>query len=293
MKQKSLILIIIGIVCIITGYFIGKYSLIPDNKLKPSEETTSPKDTPTTGEIIFPASLDEMTFNYFSIKDQEQILEKGKDAYNESRIEESKTIIKALRPMIKEGDSVADIGAGTGYFTLLLSQMVGQTGRVYAVDIDPKSLIYIMYARREMAKGRDETDNLFFDNISIILNEPGDLTLPADSFNLGIMLNVHLFHYKPGDRKISNPGEDIYGTKEDQEKIIQEIYKEQKDFIRSVFKGLRKDGKFVVIEDISVMGPSPRLRKENVARLLEKEGFMLEKDLDVLPHNHFLIFKKQ
>lgn len=292
MKQKSLIIVIVGIVCIIAGYFIGKYSSKPGEKIKHLKETISPTDTPTTGEIVFPDPLDEMTFRYFSIKDQEEILDNGKNAYMDSRVEESKKIIKVLKPMIEEGDYVADVGAGTGYFTLLLSQMVGRKGRVYAVDIDPKSLIYIMYIRREMAKAKGETENIFFDNISIILNEHGDLTLPADSLDLGIMLNVHLFHYKPGQQKISEPGEETYSSQEEQEKTIEEIYKEQKSFMKSIFKCLKKDGRFVVIEDVSVRSLSSRLRKENVARLLSKEGFELDKDLDVLPHNHFLIFKK-
>ena len=264
-----------------------------ENTRQSPKVTVSPEATLKNKEFVFPDPLDEMTFRFFSIKDQERILDKGRDAYSESRIKESKTILNAIKPMVKEGDYVADVGAGTGYFTMLLSQLVGRKGRVYAVDIDPESLIYIMYMRREAAKKQGEKNNLFFDNISIILSEHENLTLPADSFDLGIMLNVHLFHYRPGLQEESGKGKDIYFSPEEQEVVIEEIYKEQKNFIESIHKCMKKDGRFVVIEDVSVRSVSPRLRKKNVARVLEKGGFVLEKELDVLPDNHFLIFRKK
>jgi len=44
---------------------------------------------------------------------------------------------------LREGAVVADIGAGGGYFSMLLARAVGPTGRVYAVDTNPKVLAYI------------------------------------------------------------------------------------------------------------------------------------------------------
>src|SRR6058998_3413540 len=44
---------------------------------------------------------------------------------------------------LKPGDKVADIGAGTGVFSLRLAQAVAPSGKVYAVDIDPGLLDYI------------------------------------------------------------------------------------------------------------------------------------------------------
>ena len=49
------------------------------------------------------------------------------------------TLAVGLRP----GDAVADIGAGTGLFTLLFAEQVGPKGTVYAVDIGPAFLKYI------------------------------------------------------------------------------------------------------------------------------------------------------
>ena len=44
---------------------------------------------------------------------------------------------------LKEGDVVADIGAGTGYFSFHLAEHVGDKGRVYAVDISPDMILHM------------------------------------------------------------------------------------------------------------------------------------------------------
>ena len=46
---------------------------------------------------------------------------------------------------LKPGDKVADIGAGTGVFSLPLAKVIGPAGRLYAVDIDPGLLDYIAH----------------------------------------------------------------------------------------------------------------------------------------------------
>src|SRR5262249_50505364 len=50
-------------------------------------------------------------------------------------------VIQALN--LKEGQVVADIGAGSGYFTLRLARAVGQKGQVFAVDVDEGMLSYL------------------------------------------------------------------------------------------------------------------------------------------------------
>ena len=59
-------------------------------------------------------------------------------------------VVTALR--LHRGDRVADIGAGTGYFTALLAQVVGESGTVYAADIDTRAVRYMRSRfRREKA----------------------------------------------------------------------------------------------------------------------------------------------
>ena len=83
---------------------------------------------------------------------------------------------------IEEGMTVADIGAGNGYYTVRLAERVGQSGRVLAQDIDREAL-------RRLA-GRVERERL--DNVSIKPGEPEDPKLPANSFDRVFM--VHMYH---------------------------------------------------------------------------------------------------
>src|SRR5258707_14114829 len=50
-------------------------------------------------------------------------------------------VIEALQ--LKPGEAIADIGAGSGYFTLRFAAHVGDAGRVYAVDIDPEMIRHL------------------------------------------------------------------------------------------------------------------------------------------------------
>ena len=81
---------------------------------------------------------------------------------------------------IKEGMTVADVGAGDGYFTFHLSERVGKEGRVYANDIDNRALQVI----------RDKCKKDGIKNISVILGEEDDPLLPAECVDLAIMVNV-------------------------------------------------------------------------------------------------------
>ncbi len=56
---------------------------------------------------------------------------------------------------IGEGDVIADIGSGGGYFTIAFAGKVGKAGRVYAVDVKPK---YLEFIRRKAA--REGLDNV-------------------------------------------------------------------------------------------------------------------------------------
>lgn len=80
------------------------------------------------------------------------------------------------------GMTVADIGAGEGYYTIRLSSRVGEDGRVLAQDIVPK-------VRDDLAE-RVNRERL--DNVSVKLGEPADPKLPANSFDRVFM--VHMYH---------------------------------------------------------------------------------------------------
>lgn len=86
------------------------------------------------------------------------------------------------RAGIKPGMTVADIGAGEGYYTIRLAQRVGKQGRVLAQDIVPE-------VRDELAE-RVTRERL--DAVSVKLGTPDDPGLPAASFDRVFL--VHMYH---------------------------------------------------------------------------------------------------
>jgi ubiquinone/menaquinone biosynthesis C-methylase UbiE len=83
---------------------------------------------------------------------------------------------------IKEGSTVADIGAGEGYYTIRLGTRVGKKGRVLAEDIDAQAV--------QRLGLRVEREHL--DNVSIKLGTPDDPSLPEASFDRIFL--VHMYH---------------------------------------------------------------------------------------------------
>src|SRR5512139_1648499 len=57
-------------------------------------------------------------------------------------------VITALK--LKEGEIIADIGAGSGYFTFRLARHTGDAGRVYAVDVNPEMIVHLNRRIRDL-----------------------------------------------------------------------------------------------------------------------------------------------
>ena len=93
---------------------------------------------------------------------------------------EFETVIRLAE--IRPGMSVADIGAGEGYYTVRLSPMVGRTGRVLAEDIVP---VTIQELGRRVQRER-------LDNVALKLGQPNDPQLPDASFDRVLM--IHMYH---------------------------------------------------------------------------------------------------
>ncbi|UAB77253.1 methyltransferase domain-containing protein [Erythrobacter sp. SCSIO 43205] len=92
---------------------------------------------------------------------------------------EAQTVIDLAN--IAAGMTVADIGAGEGYYTVRLATSVGEDGRVLAQDIDRDAL--------ERLGRRVERERL--ENISIKLGETDDPQLPVDSFDRIFLVHVY------------------------------------------------------------------------------------------------------
>ena len=82
---------------------------------------------------------------------------------------------------IAPGKNVADIGAGSGWFTVRAARRVTGSGTGYAVDINPEAIQYIdQRAKKEQLQ-----------NIKTILNKPDDARLPADSIDAVLLLKTY------------------------------------------------------------------------------------------------------
>ena len=88
---------------------------------------------------------------------------------------------------IAPGRSVADIGAGSGWFTVRAARRVTETGTVYAVDINPDAIRYI--DRRSQEEGMH--------NIKTILSNPDNPLLPASRVDSVLLLKTYHEVEKP------------------------------------------------------------------------------------------------
>jgi ubiquinone/menaquinone biosynthesis C-methylase UbiE len=96
------------------------------------------------------------------------------------RVGEAEEVMELAQ--IKPGMSVADVGAGEGYYTVRLAPAVGKKGRVLAEDIVP--------GVRDALSNRVERESL--DNVAVKLGAPDNPMLPAQSFDRVFL--VHMYH---------------------------------------------------------------------------------------------------
>jgi SAM-dependent methyltransferase len=88
---------------------------------------------------------------------------------------------------ITPGKNVADIGAGSGWFTIRAAKRVTETGDLYAVDINPEAIRYI---EKRAAKEH-------LPNVKTVLSKPDDPLLPANSIDAVLMLKTYHEVEKP------------------------------------------------------------------------------------------------
>lgn len=82
---------------------------------------------------------------------------------------------------VEPGKTVADIGAGSGWFTVRAANRVTNTGEVYAIDINPEAIQYINErVKKEQIR-----------NVKTILSKPDNPELPPDSVNAVLFLKVY------------------------------------------------------------------------------------------------------
>jgi len=131
-----------------------------------------------------PAELDRpVTAREFPRADR-PVSQTGSTAFSTEQARDDRNEAQTVMDLadIRNGMTVADIGAGEGYYTIRLAERVGAKGRVLAQDIDPDAL-------RRLG-GRVEEERL--DNVSIKLGAADDPRLPESSFDRVFL--VHMYH---------------------------------------------------------------------------------------------------
>lgn len=161
---------------------------------------------------------------------------------------------------VREGDMLADYGAGTGYFLPALAAAVGPTGRVYAVEIQ-KNLVESLGALVR-TKHLDQVQVLWGD-----LEEKNATKIPTNAVDIGILVNT-LFQIEDTDGAIAE-----------------------------ITRTLRPGGRLVVIdwsESFGGLGPQPSaIVSETAARaLFESAGYTLETTFPAGGHHYGIIFRR-
>ena len=96
------------------------------------------------------------------------------------RADEVGQVVRAMG--IRPGDTVADVGAGSGYYAVRLAKIVGPEGRVLAQDVTPS---YLADLRRNVSEAG-------LSNVDVIRGEAHDPRLPAGSADAAVL--VHMYH---------------------------------------------------------------------------------------------------
>ena len=103
------------------------------------------------------------------------------DEQSRDKVGEAERVMNLLS--VKPGLTVADIGAGSGYYTVRLAKRVGPEGHVYAEDVVPEYLERL--AQRVRSEGLTGT-------VTLVRGDPHDPQLPAGSVDIALL--VHMYH---------------------------------------------------------------------------------------------------
>ncbi len=158
---------------------------------------------------------------------------------------------------IQPGQTVADLGAGSGYYSFRIAPLVGERGSVLAIDVEPRMLRII--AERAKRDG--------IDNVTTVLATPSDPNLEPNSIDLLFMVDVY--------HELEFPFEVMTKARE----------------------ALKPGGRVALIEyraeDPAVMiKPVHKMSERQIIRELTAAGFRHRKTLRTLPLQHLVLFQK-
>jgi len=156
---------------------------------------------------------------------------------------------------LKPGEVIADIGAGSGYFTFRLARHVGDQGKIYAVDVSPDMILHMNRRIRELKAA----------NVVSILADADDPLLSDSS--------VNRFFFCDSWHHVDN----------------------QSKYLSLIKRMLKPKGEIVMIDfhkkDLPVGPPlEMKIAREDLIKQMESSGFRLTKEHTFLPYQYFLVF---
>jgi len=174
------------------------------------------------------------------------------------REEEERPELALQSLKLKPGDAVADIGAGSGYFTRRLAKLVEPNGLVFAVDIQMEMLDVLTNRMAELS----------ITNVRPVLGTITNANLPTNSVDLVLMVDVY--------HEFSDPYE-----------MMQAICRALKPGGRVVFVEFRGEDPAVPIKLVH------KMTEAQVRREMSMQPLDWEETIKVLPRQHIIVFKKR
>ncbi len=156
---------------------------------------------------------------------------------------------------LKVGDRVADLGSGGGYFTFRFSKAVGPTGKVYAVDVDRDMLDYVGTRAKEDSHP----------NIEPVLAKYDDPLLPE---SVDVIFTCNVYHHIEGRVK----------------------------YFASAARYLRPGGRIAIVDfngrhwTATFFGHTTPV--EVIKKEMQEAGYRLERELDFLDRQAFLVYSR-
>jgi precorrin-6B methylase 2 len=173
------------------------------------------------------------------------------------REEACSKLLNILILNVQPGQCICDMGCGNGFYSIQLAKLVGEKGRILAVDIQPQML--------SLLKQRCQKEKV--GNVEPVLGTVIDPKLPDESIDLMLMVDVY--------HEFSHP----------------------EHMLRAIRKALKPSGRMVLVEfrleDPNV--PIKLLHKMSKAQILKEippNGFQLAGENDDLPWQHVMFFAR-
>lgn len=168
--------------------------------------------------------------------------------------EQPQRVIDALQ--LQPDDVVADLGAGTGYFSFRMGSHVPQ-GKVLAVDIQPEMIDILHFLKQDYQA----------DNVEPILGSPSDPHLPAASVDLALMVDAY--------HEFDQPRE-----------MMEQVVKAIKPGGRVVLVEYRGENPLIPIKRLH------KMTQRQTQKEMQAVGLIWQETQDILPQQHLMIFSK-